>query len=66
MSIMSNHLSEEELILHYYGETPRDEAARLAGHLASCRECEAANTSLHRVFTLVDSAAPPTWSPQTV
>ena len=55
---MTNHLSEEELILHYYGETPRDEAARLAGHLASCGECEAANKSLRRVLTMVDSAAP--------
>jgi len=55
---MTNHLSEEELILHYYGETTRDEAARLAAHLASCRECEAADTSLRRVLTMVDSAAP--------
>ena len=55
---MTNHLSEEELILHYYGETPRDEAARLTQHLASCGECEAANKSLHRVLTMVDSAAP--------
>ncbi len=55
---MTNHLSEEELILHYYGETPRDEAARTTEHLASCGECEAANKSLHRVLTMVDSAAP--------
>ena len=55
---MTNHLSDEELILHYYGETPRGEAARLAEHLASCGECEAANTRLHRVLTMVDSAAP--------
>jgi len=55
---MTNHLSEEELILHYYGETPRDEAARLTSHLASCGECEAAHNSLHRVLTLVDSAPP--------
>ena len=55
---MTNHLSEEELILHYYGETPRGEDARLAEHLASCGECEVAHTRLHRVLTLVDSAAP--------
>ncbi|MDO8677076.1 MAG: hypothetical protein Q7R30_00705 [Acidobacteriota bacterium] len=55
---MTNHLSEEELILHYYGETPRAAAPRLAEHLASCGECEAANTRLHRVLTLVDSAPP--------
>jgi hypothetical protein len=55
---MTNHLSEEELILHYYGETSRDEAQRLVEHLASCGECEAANKSLHRVLTLVDTAPP--------
>ena len=55
---MTNHLSEEQLILHYYGETPRGEAARLTEHLASCGECEAANTSLRRMLMLVDSAAP--------
>ena len=58
MRTMTNHLSEEELILHYYGETPRADAPRLVDHLASCGECEAANTSLHRVLTLVDSAPP--------
>ena len=55
---MTNHLSDQELILHYYGETPRSEAARLAEHLASCGECEASNTRLHRVLTMIDSAAP--------
>lgn len=55
---MTNHLSEEELILHYYGETSRDDQPRLVDHLASCGECEAANQSLHRVLTMVDSAAP--------
>ena len=55
---MTNHLSEEDLILHYYGEMPRDEAARLTSHLASCRDCEAANQRLHRVLMLVGSAAP--------
>ena len=55
---MTNHLSDEELILHHYGETPRGEKARLTDHLASCGECEAANTRLHRVLTMIDSAAP--------
>ena len=55
---MTNHLSDEELILHYYGETPLADAPRLVDHLASCGECEAANKSLHRVLTLVDSAPP--------
>jgi anti-sigma factor RsiW len=55
---MTPHLSEDELILHYYGETARADEARLESHLASCAECQVANQQLRRVMTLVDSAAP--------
>jgi hypothetical protein len=58
MNIMTNHLSEEELILHYYGETPRADQTRVTGHLASCGECEFASHQLRRVLTLVDTAPP--------
>ena len=56
MRIMTNHLSDEDLILHYYGETARADAPRVADHLASCGECQAASTQLRRVLTLVDTA----------
>jgi anti-sigma factor RsiW len=55
---MSTHLSEDELILHYYGETDRAEAPRIESHLASCTECQSAKEKLVRVMTLVDSASP--------
>ena len=55
---MSTHLSEDELILHYYGETGRADASRVESHLASCAECQFANQQLRRVMTLVDTAAP--------
>jgi hypothetical protein len=55
---MSNHLSEDDLILHYYGETERGDEARIESHLASCAECQVAREKLVRVMTLVDSAAP--------
>lgn len=55
---MTNHLSEEELILHYYGETEREDARRLDAHLAGCEECQAAKAQLQRVLMLVESAAP--------
>jgi hypothetical protein len=55
---MRTHLSEDELILHYYGETDRADEARLESHLASCVECQAANQQLRRVMTMVDSATP--------
>ena len=37
---MNTHLSEDELILHYYGETERADEARVESHLASCAECQ--------------------------
>jgi Putative zinc-finger len=55
---MNNHLSEDELILQYYGETERADRARVDAHLASCGECQFAQDQLRRVMTLVDSAAP--------
>jgi hypothetical protein len=55
---MNTHLSEDELILHYYGETDASDRTRVESHLASCAECRFANQQLHQVMTLVDSAAP--------
>ncbi|MDP3718698.1 MAG: hypothetical protein Q8T13_13115 [Acidobacteriota bacterium] len=55
---MTNHLSEEELILHYYGETDRADDTRVDAHLAECGECQAAKAQLQRVLTLVETAAP--------
>ena len=55
---MNNHLSEDELILHYYGETDRADEARVESHLASCAECQVSNQQLRRVMTMVDSATP--------
>ena len=55
---MNNHLTEDELILDYYGETERADRARVESHLESCAECQVAQHQLRRVMTLVDSAAP--------
>jgi anti-sigma factor RsiW len=55
---MTNHLSEDELILHYYGEVDRADAARVASHLETCADCQAARERLARVMAMVDSAAP--------
>lgn len=55
---MNTHISEDELILHYYGESARADETRIESHLASCAECRFANEQLRRVMTLVDSAAP--------
>ncbi len=55
---MNNHLTEDELILHYYSEIERGDKARVESHLESCAECRFAQGQLRRVMTLVDSAAP--------
>jgi hypothetical protein len=48
-----NHLSEEQLILHYYGEEGETLAAEQ--HLDECEDCRALYGSLQRVLNVVDS-----------
>ena len=55
---MNQHLSEDELILHFYGETDRADGARVESHLASCVECQLAKNKLARVMAMVDAASP--------
>jgi anti-sigma factor RsiW len=55
---MNTHISEDELILRYYGESERADEARIEQHLESCAACRVADQQLRRVMTLVDSAAP--------
>ena len=55
---MSTHLTEDELILHFYGEIDRGDETRVEAHLAACPECQLANSKLRRVMMLVDSASP--------
>jgi hypothetical protein len=47
------HATEEELILHYYGETPAD--ARVETHLAQCAHCRQGLDELRHVLSLVDA-----------
>ena len=55
---MNHHLTEDELILHYYREVDASDVARVDSHLASCAECQLASSKLRRVMTLVDSVPP--------
>lgn len=47
------HLSEDDLILHFYGES---DAASVAPHLASCAQCRDDFARLGRMLSLVDTA----------
>ena len=57
-----NHLTEEQLILHYYGEeadTAGADALANEHHLEACGECRALYGSLVRVLNVVDSMPVP-------
>src|SRR5262245_50468324 len=55
---MSHHLTEDELILHSYGEIERADRARVDSHLADCADCQAAKEQLARVMAMIDTAPP--------
>lgn len=54
---MPTHLSEDDLVLHYYGETNAGEEARATAHLSSCRECRDRFQRLQQVLTAIDERA---------
>jgi hypothetical protein len=49
------HLTEDELVLHYYGEMDAAAEDRATTHLAGCAECHDGYARLQRVMALVDS-----------
>jgi anti-sigma factor RsiW len=51
------HLSEDELVLHYYGEMSSNEETRAAAHLMSCPACHENLRRLQRVLAVVDEGA---------
>jgi len=52
------HLTEEDLILHYYGELEPAAAAQTADHLRQCAACNGSFATLQRVLAAVDAAPP--------
>ena len=50
------HVTDEELVLHYYEESLPPERARVTAHLAACDACRALDHDLRAVLTLVDTA----------
>ena len=53
------HLTDDDLILHYYGELDTSADARVTDHLRACAVCHASFTTLQRVLTAVESAPAP-------
>jgi hypothetical protein len=52
---MTQHLTDEQLILHYYGEP---DSANVDGHLASCHECRDQFRKLQHVLNVVEIPVP--------
>lgn len=52
-----SHLTEEDFILHYYGET--EDSGPVEQHLAACTECRAAYGSLERLLNVMDGVPAP-------
>jgi hypothetical protein len=53
------HLTEDDLVLHYYGELDGPASALAAAHLHECGACHAAFARLQRVLAAVDAAPEP-------
>jgi hypothetical protein len=53
------HLTEDDLILHYYGELEAAAAARAGDHLHECPACHVSFTKLQRVLAAVEAAPAP-------
>ena len=54
---MTTHLTDDELVLHYYGEMPDADEHRAVEHLADCAACQAGYRKLQRVLAMVDQTA---------
>jgi len=54
MTDHQTHVTEEDLVLHFYGEAPDE--TRIESHLASCAACQDEYARLTRVLALVDTA----------
>lgn len=51
---MQMHLTEDDLVLHYYGEMDESDEQRAVAHLSQCRACHAQLRTLQRVLAAVD------------
>jgi Putative zinc-finger len=54
-----SHPTDDDLILHLYGELTPEEAARIDGHVRACGSCHDAWIELGETLKMVDAAAVP-------
>lgn len=53
---MNDHLTDDDLVLHYYGEMPAGDETRTEAHLSGCGSCQQQYARLQRVMAVVDSS----------
>jgi hypothetical protein len=53
---MMTHLTDDDLVLHYYGEMNPGDESRTGTHLAECAACQQNYVRLQRVMAYVDCA----------
>ncbi len=53
----THHLTDDELILHYYGETATDQEQRASAHLEACGSCRGEYARLQHVLGIIDERA---------
>jgi hypothetical protein len=51
----ARHISDEDLLLDYYGEATPEQHAEMRAHVETCAECQALDRELRAVLALVDS-----------
>ncbi len=56
---MHAHISDEDLLLDYYGEATPEQRAMMRAHLQSCAACQALDRELRAVLALVDKEPVP-------
>jgi anti-sigma factor RsiW len=54
-----HHPTDDDLILHVYGEHAPAERARIDEHLTACEACQGAWDEINRTLTIADAAAVP-------
>ena len=55
----ARHISDEDLLLDYYGEATPEQHAEMRAHVETCAECQALDRELRAVLALVDSEPVP-------
>ena len=55
----ARHISDEDLLLDYYGEATPEQHAEMRAHVETCAECQALDRELRAVLALVDSEPAP-------